>query len=84
MKIKIDKATKITLLQALKNGYLDTADIPEFAKIFDTPHPFLSNAIKNGFIKYEDLPEYIRLIIDGTNPMRLTRMLNGIDDENKD
>ena len=29
MKIKINKATKIVLLKAIKTGYLDTLDVPE-------------------------------------------------------
>ena len=83
MKIQINKEAKIKLLGAIKSGYLDTADIPEFAAIFDTPHPFLNNAIKNGYIKYEDLPEYIRLRVDGSDPMKLTRMTLGINEPTK-
>jgi len=41
MRIEIDRKTKIALLQALKDGYLETDNIPELkCRILDDSDPF--------------------------------------------
>lgn len=39
MKIKIEREEKIVLLNALKDGFLDTDNIPELKKILDNAQP---------------------------------------------
>lgn len=39
MKIKIEREEKIVLLQALKDGFLDTDNLPELKKVLDLAKP---------------------------------------------
>lgn len=39
MKIKIEREEKIVLLQALKDGFFDTDNLPELKKVLDLAKP---------------------------------------------
>ena len=78
MKIKIDRQLKIVLLQALKDGYLDTDLITASLGAGNEINPFIFNALANGYISIGDIPKINEMA--SSDPFKVMRILHGIDE----
>jgi len=54
MKIPIDRETKIALLQSLKQGYIDTTDIPQLVKVLSKDYNAFLDLMQQAALKDDE------------------------------